>query len=109
MGIDEFAFRRGATYGTALIGVEARRPIDLLPDRSADTVVAWLADHVEIKVICRVRCSAFSRAAARAALDAIEVAVRWHLLHSLARAVARTARQHRVCLRAPGPNYSTRS
>ncbi|MEU8034829.1 transposase [Streptomyces sp. NPDC049099] len=65
-----------------LIDVETRRPIDLLPDRSADTVAAWLADHPEIKVICRDRCSTFSQAAARAAPDAIEVADRWHLLHA---------------------------
>ncbi|MEJ8640609.1 ISL3 family transposase [Streptomyces sp. MS1.HAVA.3] len=99
LGIDEFAFRRGATYGTVLIDVETRRPIDLLPDRTADTVAAWLADHPEIKVICRDRCSTFSQAAARAAPEAIQVADRWHLLHSLARAVERTAHQHRVCLR----------
>ncbi|MFG2715423.1 ISL3 family transposase [Streptomyces goshikiensis] len=99
LGIDEFAFRRGATYGTVLIDVETRRPIDLLPDRTASTVAAWLADHPEIKVICRHRCSTFSQAASRAAPDAIQVADRWHLLHSLARAVERTAHQHRICLR----------
>ncbi|MGW7031463.1 ISL3 family transposase [Streptomyces xanthophaeus] len=97
--IDEFAFRRGATYGTVLIDVETRRPIDLLPDRTADTVAAWLAAHPGIKVICRDRCSTFSQAAARAAPDAIQVADRWHLLHSLARAVERTAHLHRACLR----------
>ncbi|MFE1384483.1 ISL3 family transposase [Streptomyces sp. NPDC058740] len=99
LGIDEFAFRRGATYGTVLIDVETRRPIDLLPHRSADTVAAWLAAHPEIKVIYRDRYSTVSQAAARAAPDAIQVADRWHLLHSLARAVERIAHRHRACLR----------
>ncbi|MFD7079044.1 transposase [Streptomyces sp. NPDC059918] len=99
LGIDEFTFRNGATYGTVLIDVETRRPIDLLPDRTADTVASWLTDHPEISVICRDRCSTFSQAAARAAPDAIQVADRWHLLYSLARAVERTAHQHRVSLR----------
>ncbi|MGW1116922.1 ISL3 family transposase [Streptomyces tanashiensis] len=99
LGIDEFAFRKGATYGTVLIDVETRRPIDLLPDRTAGTVISWLADHPEIEVICRDRSSIFSQAAARAAPHAVQVADRWHLLHSLARAVERTAHQHRVCLR----------
>ncbi|WP_159402050.1 MULTISPECIES: transposase [Streptomyces] len=81
MGIDEFAFRRGATYGNVLIDVEPRRPVDLLPDRTAGAVAAWLADHPGIKVICRDRCSTFSQAASRAAPDAIQVADRRHLLH----------------------------
>ncbi|MFD9908708.1 transposase [Streptomyces sp. NPDC059063] len=50
-------------------------------------------------MICRDRCSTFSQAANRAAPDAIQVADKWHLLHSLARAVERTAHQHRACLR----------
>lgn len=99
LGIDEFAFREGATYGTVLIDVETHRPIDLLPDRTAGTVISWLTDHPDIEVVCRDRSSTFSQAAARAAPDAIQVACRWHLLHSLARAVERTAHQHRSCLR----------
>ncbi|MER7764319.1 ISL3 family transposase [Streptomyces sp. NPDC097619] len=99
LGVDEFAFRKGRTYGTVLVDVETGRPVDLLPDRAADTLAAWLTKHPGVEIVCRDRYSAFSEATKRAAPDAIQVADRWHLLHSLARAVERTAHAHRPCLR----------
>lgn len=38
MGIDDFAFRKGNTYGTILIDLEKHIPIDILPDRTSGTL-----------------------------------------------------------------------
>ncbi|NGO45254.1 transposase [Streptomyces sp. YC419] len=42
LGIDEFAFRKGRTYGTVLVDVENSRPVDVLPDRETGSVADWL-------------------------------------------------------------------
>ncbi|MEU9331143.1 transposase [Streptomyces canus] len=52
VGVDEYAQRKGRIYGTVLVDVEIRRPIDLLPDREADTLAAWLAKRRGIARPC---------------------------------------------------------
>ena len=60
LGIDDFALRRGDTYGTILINIETGKPLDLLPDRTAEAVMPWLSTHPEIQVVSRDRASAFA-------------------------------------------------
>src|SRR5919107_2533671 len=40
IGIDDWAWRRGQRYGTLIVDLERNRPVDLLPDRDAQTVEA---------------------------------------------------------------------
>ncbi|WP_405531063.1 transposase [Streptomyces canus] len=42
LGVDEFAFRKGCTYGTVLVDIEAGQVVDVLPDRTSETFAAWL-------------------------------------------------------------------
>ncbi|MFE9633377.1 transposase [Streptomyces sp. NPDC006463] len=100
LGVDEFAFRKGRTYGTLLVDVEAGRVVDVLPDRTSETFAAWLREHPGAEIICRDRATAaYTRAIKEAAPGAVEVADRWHLLQNLAAAVEKTCHQHRHCLR----------
>jgi hypothetical protein len=50
VGLDEWAWRWGHRYGTILVNLADHRVVDLLPDHSAATVAAWLAQHPTITV-----------------------------------------------------------
>ena len=45
IGVDDWAFKRGRTYGTIIVNLETHQVIDLLPDRTSDTLASWLQAH----------------------------------------------------------------
>lgn len=74
IGVDDFAFRRGRRYGTIIIDLERRRPIDLLPDREAETLSTWLK-------------AAYASGINEGTPGAVHVADRWHLLKNVREAL----------------------
>src|SRR5436309_11252211 len=83
LGIDDWCWKKGVTYGTILVDLELRKPIELLPDRSAETAEAWLRTHPEVEVVSRDRGGDYAAAAKKGAPQAQQVADRFHLLKNL--------------------------
>ncbi len=102
LGIDDWAWRKGARYGTMICDLEQRRPIDLLPDRTPDTVAAWLRAHPGITVISRDRGDTYIEGATRGAPDATQVADRFHLVKNLGEAVEAFLHHKRSILNSVG-------
>jgi transposase len=42
VGVDDWARRKGRTFGTIVVDLEAHRPVELLGDRSVTELAAWL-------------------------------------------------------------------
>lgn len=97
IGVDDFALRRRHRYATVVIDAETHERIDVLPDRTADTLEAWLRKHPGIEVVCRDGSATYAEAIRRALPDAVQVGDRWHLWHNLCDATLSEVKAHSTC------------
>jgi transposase len=100
LGVDEWAWRRGHHYGTIFVDLETHRVVDLLPDRSADSVAQWLAQHPGLTVVSRDRSDLYANGITQGAPRAVQVVDRFHLVANLREALEAFFLAHAVTLKA---------
>jgi len=95
LGVDEFALRRGCTYGTILVDLENHQPVDILEGKQAEPLTQWLREHQGVEILARDRAEAYALAGRTAAPNALQVADRFHLVHNVGDALKELFRSRR--------------
>jgi transposase len=80
VAVDDWALRKGRTYGTIIVDLLRRRVLDLLPDRPAETLAGWLRQRLNITIVARDRSTEYARGIGLGVPEATQVADRWHIL-----------------------------
>jgi transposase len=99
LGVDDWAQRKRHTYGTVLVDLEEQRLVDVLPDRTAETLASWLQGHPGVTIVSRDRSGAYAEGVARGAPGAVQVADRFHLTRNLGEALDRCFNRHRSVIK----------
>lgn len=95
LGVDEFALRRGSTYGPRLVDLERRQPTAVLEERSAEPLLKWLQAHPSVAILVRDRADAYALAGRLANPEIMQVADRFHLVCNVGDALKELLRSQR--------------
>jgi len=87
VGIDDWSWKRGLRYGTLICDLESNRPIDVLADRSVQTVSTWFEERPSVEIVSRDRSSEYAAAISKGAPQALQVADLWHIAKNLSESV----------------------
>ncbi len=79
VGVDDWAWKKGQTYGTILVDLERKGVVDLLPERSAESLATRLAQHPKIEFISRDRQGLYADGARSGAPQAQQIADRYSI------------------------------
>jgi len=94
LGVDDWAYRKGMSYGTVLIDMDTRKVVDLLEGRDGVALKTWLLNHLEVKNVSRDRSGSYSSAVTDVLPDATQIADRFHLVKNYYAAVCEEIRSH---------------
>ncbi len=99
LGIDDWAYRKGVSYGTILIDMETSKPIDILESRESKDLKTWLLKYPDIEIVTQDRASSYSCAVKEVCPKAVQVADRFHLYMNLSDALDKYFKSIRLKIR----------
>lgn len=93
IGIDDWAYRKGHTYGTILVDRETGKAVDLIRSRDKEDIISWLKAHPDIETVTRDRAECYIRSIRSALPDAVQIADRFHLVVNYSDSISRIAQK----------------
>lgn len=94
IGVDDWAIRKGVTYGTIIVSLENGHPVDLLEDRSQESFKGWMVNHEKVEVVSRDRSTDYSSAIKASGRPIEEVADHFHLIMNMGECVTKSVYEH---------------
>jgi transposase len=87
IGVDDWAYKKGQTYGTIICDGKTHKPVELLDGRDGSMLKEWLLNNKHIKVVTRDRASAYAKVISEVLPNAMQIADRFHLHQNLLKAI----------------------
>ncbi|MCL2797989.1 MAG: transposase, partial [Firmicutes bacterium] len=87
ISVDDFAYRKGQTYCTAIYDLDTHKPIAVLDGRTGEELKKWLSGHKKVSIVARDRDSAYAKAISDALPNCRQVADKFHLMQNLIDAI----------------------
>jgi Transposase and inactivated derivatives len=106
VGIDDWSWKRGLRYGTLICDLENNTPIDVLADRSVETVSAWFEQRPSVEIVSRDRSLEYAAAISKGAPQALQVADLWHIGKNLRESVQTMLARCRAEIRRGRPSQA---
>ena len=82
IGIDDFSFKRGITFGTIICDLKTGKPIDIINSRNLEEVTEHLKLYKNVKVVSRDRSTTYAKSIKDAIPTAAQIADRFHVIHN---------------------------
>lgn len=94
VGVDDWAWRKGVNYGTIIIDMHSKYPVDLLGNRAEESFKSWIENHKQVNMVSRDRSTDYSSAVKAIGRPITEIADKFHLIKNMSDRLLKTISVH---------------